>query len=95
MRILVVGDDIADGFQRLRLEISKSGLAHRVRDKFFATQGVHRRRTCALLMRLLHVPAWIAAVELCNTRRVGVDRGRRETGLSRTFNTQRHCGRSG
>ena len=39
MRVLVVGEDITEGFQRLRLEISKSGLAHRVRDKLFATQG--------------------------------------------------------
>ena len=86
IRILVVGEDIAEGFQRLRLEISEGCLAHRVRDKFFATQGMHRRRTRALLMCFLHVPALIAAVELCNTRRVGVDRGRRGTGLSSTFN---------
>ena len=53
IRILVVGEDIAEGFQRLRLEISEGGLAHRVRNKFFATQGMHRRRPRALLMRFL------------------------------------------
>ena len=40
-------------------------------------------------MRLLPAPAWDAAVELCNTRRVGVDRGRRGTGISSTLKASR------
>ena len=31
-RVLVVGEDIAKGLQRLRFEISQCGLAHGVRD---------------------------------------------------------------
>ena len=68
------------------------GFPHRVRDEFFAMQGVHRRRTRAIRQCLLYMSALIAAVDLCNTRRVRVDRGRRGTGLSSTFSTQRYCG---
>ena len=41
-------------------------------------------------MRLFHAPAWDATVELYNTRRVGVDRGRRGTGISSTLKTSRY-----
>jgi hypothetical protein len=68
MRILVVGEDIAEGFQCLRIDVSECSLAYRVRNKLFSTQGMRRGRTRTLLMHLLHVPMMNAAVELCNTR---------------------------
>jgi hypothetical protein len=67
MRILVVGEDVAEGFQCLRVEVSECGLAHRVRDKHFSPQECRRGRTRALVMRLLHALALNATIELCNT----------------------------
>jgi hypothetical protein len=87
MRILVVGEDIAEGFKCLRLVVSECGLAHRVRDKIFSTQGMRRGRTRALLMRLLQFNSVIRAASKSTVAVEGPG------SLALSVKTSRHCRR--